>query len=708
MFNLLRYFSLTSAAVILVIALAMHAAYRQIAVDDLVRMAERHNVALAQSFANTLWSRYSSYVTSVSRADGDTLRAHPETRNIHESLKTLTTELPVLKVKIYNVNGLTVYSSQPSQMGADKSENQGFLGAALTGTPTSKLSHRDSFSAFSSIVYDRSLVETYIPIRGVGGRIEGVFELYTDVTPLVAKIEANSTLFFVSLLFAFGLLYAILFLIIRRADLILKKQYVDLHSNEERIKAKNVALEHEVAERMRVGEALRASHDMLEQRVRERTVALEREITDRKHVEETLRGSRDQLQLITDNLPVLITYMDSECRFRFANKAARTWYALPPVKILGRSVEEILGESAYAKLEPRIATALSGASITFAETLVYPDRTPRDVEISYIPEVSETGKVQGFFGLVQDITERKKAQEALLASEHTLQERVADLEEAHRKLVWQGESLTRLADDLLVARDEARAGDRAKSEFLAAMSHELRTPLNAVIGFSEIIKDETFGPVGSTRYRDYAVDIHDSGQHLLNLINDILDLSKSESGTDELHEDEIEIPKIVRSALKLVGHRAEQGGVKLEIELADRLPALRADERKLKQILVNLLSNAVKFTDTGGEVTLRAWCRMDSGYVFQIVDTGIGIAPEDIPKALARFGQVDGDLDRQYEGTGLGLPLTKALVELHGGVLDLQSQVGVGTTVTVRFPPERTVASLDNSDFLDLEDGAAS
>ncbi len=160
---------------------------------------------------------------------------------------------------------------------------------------------------------------------------------------------------------------------------------------------------------------------------------------------------------------------------------------------------------------------------------------------------------------------------------------------------------------------------------------------------------------------------------------------------DELHEDKIEIPEILRAALKLVGHRAEQGGIKLEFELPDQLPALRADERKLKQILVNLLSNAVKFTDSGGAVTLRAWCRVDSGHVFQIVDTGMGIAPEDIPKALTRFGQVDGDLNRQYEGTGLGLPLTKALVELHGGALDLQSEIGVGTTVTVRFPVARVV-----------------
>ena len=253
----------------------------------------------------------------------------------------------------------------------------------------------------------------------------------------------------------------------------------------------------------------------------------------------------------------------------------------------------------------------------------------------------------------------------------------------------------------------ARAADRAKSEFLAVMSHELRTPLNAIIGFSEVITNETFGPIGSVRYREYTNDIHESGHHLLGLINDILDLSKIESGTDDLHEDKIEIPEIISAALKMVKQRAEQGGIKLELELPDPLPALRADERRLKQILVNLLSNAVKFTEAGGEVTLSAWYRTDSGYCFQITDTGIGIAPEDIPKALSRFGQIDGDLNRQYEGTGLGLPLTKALVELHGGALDLQSEVGVGTTVTVRFPAERLVRSPHDTETISAGDRKA-
>ncbi len=243
--------------------------------------------------------------------------------------------------------------------------------------------------------------------------------------------------------------------------------------------------------------------------------------------------------------------------------------------------------------------------------------------------------------------------------------------------------------DLRSAMDRAEFANRSKSEFLANMSHELRTPLNAIIGFAQVLQDEMFGALGDPRYRDYATDINDSGQHLLNLINDILDLSKIEAGKGELLEDDIDVPPLLRSALNMVRERATSGDVTLETEIPDGLPALHADERKLKQILVNLLSNAVKFTKPGGVVTLRTWSNVESGYLFQVQDTGIGMSQEDIPKALSPFGQVDSALNRQYEGTGLGLPLSKTLTELHGGSLDLQSEPGVGTTVTLRLPAAR-------------------
>jgi len=221
------------------------------------------------------------------------------------------------------------------------------------------------------------------------------------------------------------------------------------------------------------------------------------------------------------------------------------------------------------------------------------------------------------------------------------------------------------------------------------MSHELRTPLNAIIGFSEIIARGTLGPIGNAKYLEYSKDINDSGQHLLALINDILDLSKVESGNAEVEDENIHLPALLHSLHAMVKERARKGNVDLVFDQVADLPPLRADLRKLKQMLINLLSNSIKFTKPGGKVALDVIIRPGYGYIFEVVDTGIGIAPDDISKALSRFGQVDGDLNRSFEGTGLGLPLTRALIELHGGSLELRSQVGVGTTVALWFPADR-------------------
>jgi PAS domain S-box-containing protein len=257
------------------------------------------------------------------------------------------------------------------------------------------------------------------------------------------------------------------------------------------------------------------------------------------------------------------------------------------------------------------------------------------------------------------------------------------------------------------AKTAAETSNRTKSEFLANMSHELRTPLNAVIGFSEIFMHEMMGPLGNEKYQDYASDIHSSGKHLLNLINDILDISKIESGEARMFEEEIDVGEIVNSTLRLLAERAATNHITIVAEIGTGLPLLCADERKLKQILINLVSNAVKFSNSGGEIVIRVWSAMESGFVIQVEDSGIGIALQDIPKALAPFQQIESDLNRSYEGTGLGLPLTKSLVELHGGSLNLESQLGVGTTVTVRFPASRITSRAEISDIMDLEVGGA-
>jgi signal transduction histidine kinase len=238
---------------------------------------------------------------------------------------------------------------------------------------------------------------------------------------------------------------------------------------------------------------------------------------------------------------------------------------------------------------------------------------------------------------------------------------------------------------LLAARDEAEMASRSKSSFLAHMSHELRTPLNAIIGFSEVIAREVMGPVSNAYYRDYADDIHASGQHLLALINDLLDLSKIEAGKLELFEETVDLPALVNRCAVFVSEAARAKELELHLEIAPDLTAVFCDERKLKQVLLNLLSNAVKFTAMG-RISVAA--RRDGSDLLRIevADTGVGIAPDHIAKAMTPFGQVDGALSHEQKGTGLGLPLARQLIELHGGTLALASEPGVGTTITILLP----------------------
>jgi signal transduction histidine kinase len=244
-------------------------------------------------------------------------------------------------------------------------------------------------------------------------------------------------------------------------------------------------------------------------------------------------------------------------------------------------------------------------------------------------------------------------------------------------------------------RSSLEAANRTKSEFLANMSHELRTPLNAIIGFSDMMSRCLVEAKDTEKFLEYAQDINDSGQHLLALINDILDLSKVEAGKLELDESIVDLSLIGGRCLKLLQQKAEDGGLRYSRRLAPALPRLWADERKVTQIGINLLSNAVKFTPPGGHVRMETGIAEDGGVHLCVADSGIGIAQQDIDKVLAPFTQLDSVINRKYPGTGLGLPLAKALVELHGGSFDIESQVGEGTIVTAKFPKERIIGDVD-------------
>ncbi len=307
------------------------------------------------------------------------------------------------------------------------------------------------------------------------------------------------------------------------------------------------------------------------------------------------------------------------------------------------AIEKTIHERAPYDIEYRVVRPADGRTVwihTLAEHL-YDDQ----------------GNLVAISGIARDITERKRTVKAL-----------------HE------------------AKEQAELASRSKSEFLAGMSHELRTPLNSIIGFAEMMEGEFFGPLGDDKYREYATDIKEGGGHLLRIIGEILDISKIEAGEIDFTEVEIDVADVVAACERLLKERAARADVAVSTDTPQDLPKLFADETRVKQILLNLLANAIKFTPPRGSVTVSAGCDGDGGIVVRVIDTGCGIAAEDIPRVLEPFEQVEDIMIRSHEGVGLGLPLSKRLIELHGGTLDIDSVPGKGTTMSVRFPAERTIA----------------
>ncbi|WP_340116934.1 ATP-binding protein [Pelagibius sp. 7325] len=280
----------------------------------------------------------------------------------------------------------------------------------------------------------------------------------------------------------------------------------------------------------------------------------------------------------------------------------------------------------------------------------------------------------------------------------TIKAHAAETSFAYEELKRQHRLVEETTQELMRTRDQAMAADRTKSAFLATMSHELRTPLNAIIGFSDMLAQEIFGPLGNPRYRDYCNSIGDSGRHLLAVINDVLDISKVEAGKLQLHLEDVDLWQLLDSCSRLVRAKVFEAGVDLHLEQpVAPLPLLRADAVKVKQIALNLMSNALKFTPAGGSIGITLGSAPGKGVFFSITDTGIGMSDAEIALALQPFQQVDNSHTRKYEGTGLGLPLAKALAEQHGGRLEVASSPGAGTVVTVILPQTPADRSLPAS-----------
>ncbi|MGQ9368708.1 PAS domain-containing protein [Azospirillum sp. ST 5-10] len=383
-----------------------------------------------------------------------------------------------------------------------------------------------------------------------------------------------------------------------------------------------------------------------------------RDVTARRQAEEALRASRARLAALIGALPDIAFIIDADGRYREVLAAGDgTALTAPSGELVDRRLEEVLPADVAARLRGAIRRTLESGTAQGVEYRLGGTSGGRWFEGRTAVLPADVAPCPAVLFLARDVTDRVLA-----------------------------------AQRLAQAKEEAESASRTKSAFLATMSHELRTPLNAIIGFSEIMAHEVFGPIGNPRYAEYAGHIRISGTHLLDLINDVLDMSKLEAGRYALEERDLDLAAVLESGLAVAEAAAEQGRVALRLALPAVLPRLFADERAVRQVLLNLLSNAVKFTPPDGAVTIGAAVATDGGITVTVADTGIGIEPEALPRLTEPFQQADTSISRRFGGTGLGLAISRNLMELHGGRLTIASTAGAGTTVSMHFPPERTLA----------------
>jgi len=465
LFRLLRYFSLTSAFAFVLLAIVLAGLFHALGIRQVTEEVQRDNLTLSRAFANAIWPRFSDYITKTAPSTGEALRARPETGQILEVVRDLTRGLDVVAVKIYRLDGLTVFATKFDLIGYDKSNDHTFALTVNSRNPQSEFSFRKTFNGLDGVLRDRHIVESYLPIWSPDGSVEGIFELYTDVSAGVASVITHTTWFSAVVIGILAVLYVVLFIIVRRADLVITSQ----------------------------------------------------------------------------------------------------------------------------------------------------------------------------------------------------------------------------ARKLEAATQSAELANRAKSQFLANMSHELRTPLNAILGFSEIMNEQYLGAMENPKYREYSRDIHVSARLLLELINDVLDLSRIEAGKVSIEREPIEVDKIADECVRVMESLAARKGVTCGVDIQESLRPLVADPRAIRQILLNLLSNAVKFTPQGGNVTIAVSAN-NARHVLQVRDTGIGIPGDKINSLTDPFTKFGMEAVDNHEGMGLGLAIVKSLVDLHDGDMTIESEQGAGTIITVILP----------------------
>lgn len=637
MFRLVRFYVFTSLIAVVAIGLLLFF-HRQGEVQRLIGIAESQNITLARAFANEIWPRIAAYVGSASSLSATELRTRPETGEIGRALRAVTAGLPVLKVKVYDLHGLTVYSSDLSQIGEDKSNNPGYFSAAMKGKPASKLSFHDTFSAFSGELQDLDLVESYLPIRRGDGPVEGVFELYTDVTDLMTAVRQDTAKLVSAFALVVLLLYGMLFLIVRRADRTIKGQYAAIMD-------KNAALQREIGERRLVQEALREARDGLELRVQERTRELRAEVGERRQAEERLR----KLSLAVEQSPAMTIITDAGGSIEYVNPqfSSVTGYAL--VDVAGKPVwgSDSPGTPGADHEELRNAIC-SGREWQGELHNQRKDGSRYWAATTVSPIKNASGFITHFLVIAEDVTAHKQAEE-----------------EARRH------------------RDTLAHLDRVSlmGEMATSLAHELNQPLTVISGCAQLALNKLeSGSAAPEDLQDTLEQANDQAQRA----NDIIRRVRSFVQQGGHERQRIDINDPIRGVVGLLRSDAVRHSTTIKLNLGEGLPQVMADPIEIQQVVVNLALNGMEAMDRACSIprilTISSG-RNDEGAVeIAVHNSGDKIPPEELERMFAPF------FTTKASGLGMGLSISRSLIETHGGTLWATSEENDGTVFRFILP----------------------